>query len=192
MPKWSTSAAVPDFSTGEFFDTVVSLIDNHTTTGTSYLIALTALTLGLKVEFFRSQKRAGKTVPGFPKTVDEPRLYRISGAKRGFLFWGASSERLMQRSYARESKDKSRTKALLHHAGVATPFGGIAQASNTAILSQFAAAGVTRVVVKPVSGSRSRDVLANVSLQHAHAHIAINAGTVSWSSNSSPAARCGS
>ncbi len=37
---------------------------------------------------------------------------------------------------------------------------------------------MTRVVVKPVSGSRSKNVQANVSLQHAHAHIAINPATV--------------
>ncbi len=98
MPKRSTGAAIPDFSTGEFRETVISLIDNHTTTGTSYLIALAALTLGLKVEFFRSLKRAGKTVPGFPKTVKEPQLYRVSSRKRSYLFWGASSERLLQRA----------------------------------------------------------------------------------------------
>ncbi len=165
---------MPDFRDPEFFRTMIELISGNAKVGDAYLMALTALIHGLDVRFFRSQAAAGTRIPFIRPEHVTPQFYRISQGKRAHYFWASGCASLVTEAGARNSRDKTRGKPMLHRAGVRTPAGGAATAQNLSIFQQLAAAGVKRVLVKPAEGSLAKGVRANLSLADAQAHVLSN------------------
>ncbi len=175
MTSISASEFMPDFTEPHFFDQVAGLTLDAERLGyavvSAYLVSLTALMYGLDVEIVRSQQAAKTTIGTFLQTFKRPDFYRIRQGSRVVHFWSSASETSVTAGGAREASDKTRTKPILHHAGVATPFGGAATAKDLSILQAFASAKVNRVVVKPISGSSKKDIRANQTLAQAQQYI---------------------
>lgn len=175
MTSISASAFMPDFTEPHFFDQVAGLTRDVDRLGyavvSAYLVSLTALMYGLDVEIIRSQRAAKTNIGTFLDSFKKPDFYRIRQGSRVVHFWSSASETSVTVGGAREASDKTRTKPILHHAGVATPFGGAATAKDLSILQAFASAKVNRVVVKPISGSSKKDIRANQTLAQAKQYI---------------------
>ena len=118
----------------------------------AYLITLAALAQGLSVTFFRSQRDAGLRNPMFSDEVSEPIFYRISNGRRAHFFNGTQSDRTSATA-AMATKDKLKTKALLHAKNLNPPLGGLMSAQDHSLLGRMHQAGVKWFVIKPVAGS---------------------------------------
>ena len=75
---------------------------------------------------------------------------------------------------ARNTGDKLSVKKILAAANISTPIGGVATSENVSVFQQLRNKGVERVIVKPVSGSLSMGILADVSLETAQTHVEFN------------------
>ena len=159
-----------DFADPAFFN-MIRTTKGHTTS--SYLLTLAALMHGLDVTFFRSQREAGINKPLFPLEVSEPIFYRVSNGRRAHFFNGTQSERTSTVA-ALTTKNKFKTKALLHAKKLNTPFGGVISAQDHGLLGRMHQAGVKWFVIKPVAGSLSKGVFLHQSaaqvFQYLQAH----------------------
>ena len=148
-----------DFTAPAFFN-VMRTTKAHTTS--AYLVSLAALTQGLSVTFFRSQREAGINNPLFPPEVSEPIFYRVSNGRRAHFFNGTQSDRTSATA-AFTTKDKLKTKALLHAKNLNTPVGGLMSAQDHGLLGRMHQAGVKWFVIKPVAGSLAEGVFLHQS-----------------------------
>lgn len=142
----------------------------------SFLIALYAIERGLTVHFYRNQAEADVDRPLLARSVSDATLFSISNEARTHFFCGAQSDQL-NRSAAVVSKDKLKTKALLHAKNLNTPVGGMVSTSNAKLLSDLYTAGVRRFVVKPVAGSMGENTHLNQSAKQVIAILRGNPGT---------------
>jgi len=148
-----------DFAAPAFFNAVRGTA-GHTTS--AYLITLAALARGLDVTFFCSQREAGLSNPLFPPEVSEPIFYRVSNGRRAHFFNGSQSDRTSATA-AFTTKDKLKTKALLHAKNLNTPAGGLMSAKDHSLLGRMHQAGVKWFVIKPVAGSLGKGVFLHQS-----------------------------
>jgi len=139
----------------------------------TYLVTLAALTQGLSVTFFRSQAEAGINHPLFAKEVAEPIFYRVSNTRRAHFFNGTQSDRISATACA-ATKDKLKTKALLHAKNLNTPVGGVMSAHDHVLLGRLHQAGVRRFVIKPVAGSLGKGVFLNQTAQQVAGYLQAN------------------
>lgn len=130
-------------------------LDNHESS--AFLMAATARALGLDVRFYRSQHEAQVSLPLFSREVKEAIFYSVSDGKQRHFFNGTQSDSL-SRDAALATRDKLRTKALLHRRNLATPAGGAVSAQNRHLLDAMYRAGVRRFVLKPIAGSLGEGV----------------------------------
>jgi cyanophycin synthetase len=142
-----------DFTQPEMALCMKSLVAHE---AASFLIALYALERDLEVRFYRSQSEAGVDRPLLARTVSGATLFSISSNSKTHFFNGAQTDQL-NRSTALVTKDKLKTKALLHAKNLNTPVGGLVSSSNAKLLSDLYTAGVRRFVVKPVAGSLGKN-----------------------------------
>jgi len=139
----------------------------------TYLVTLAALAQGLSVTFFRSQAEAGINHPLFAKEVAEPIFYRVSNPRRAHFFNGTQSDRISATACA-ATKDKLKTKALLHAKNLNTPVGGVMSAQDHALLGRLHQAGVRRFVIKPVAGSLGKGVFLNQTAAQVAGYLQAN------------------
>lgn len=140
-------------------------------------MSMSAIMLGCDVVVQR-YNRNKKTHRVFPKSLATPRLMDISHKKHRYTFLESASEKTIPLASAIEAKDKIRSKHVLAHAGITTPVGGAANATNLSALEYFAKAGVRSVIVKPATGSRSQGILERATLAQAKQHIIKNPKTL--------------
>ena len=159
-----------DFTKPAFFD-VMRLTRGHTTS--AYLITLAALAQGLSVTFFRSQRDAGLKNPMFSDEVSEPIFYRISNGRRAHFFNGTQSDRTSATA-AMATKDKLKTKALLHAKNLNTPLGGLMSTQDHSLLGRMHQAGVKWFVIKPVAGSLGNGVFLHQSAKQVFQYLQAN------------------
>ena len=143
-----------DFTATSFFN-AMRVTRGHTTS--AYLLAIAALMQGLSVAFFRSQKEANLNNPTFANEVSEPIFFRISNGRRSHFFNGSQCDRTSA-SAAFTTKDKLKTKAVLHSKNLNTPIGGLMSAKDCALLKRLHQAGVKWFAIKPVAGSLGKGV----------------------------------
>ena len=159
-----------DFTKPAFFD-VMRLTRGHATS--AYLITLAALAQGLSVTFFRSQRDAGLKNPMFSDEVSEPIFYRISNGRRAHFFNGTQSDRTSATA-AMATKDKLKTKALLHAKNLNTPLGGLMSTQDHSLLGRMHQAGVKWFVIKPVAGSLGNGVFLHQSAKQVFQYLQAN------------------
>jgi cyanophycin synthetase len=159
-----------DFTSPAFFN-VMRTTTGHTSS--AYLVTLAALTQGLDVTFFRTRREAGLKNPMLAEEVSEPIFYRVSNTRRAHFFNGTQCDRTSATA-ALTTKDKLKTKALLHAKNLNTPVGGVMSAQNHALLGRLHQAGVKWFVIKPVAGSLANGVYPHQSavqvFQYLQAH----------------------
>ena len=172
MTSYKTvSEAMPDFTTGEWFDSYSKLRVAGFSMSSGYFNALTALMIGLDVTYFRTQQAANTRAAHFPRSFRLPEFYSVTSTTTAHYFWSSASIVSASLQSAQATQDKILAKPILAKAGVRTPVGGPAHAANMTVLDQLKAAQVSRVVVKPAKGSVARGVAANVTLDEARAYI---------------------
>jgi cyanophycin synthetase len=142
-----------DFTQPEMALSMKSLMAHE---AASFLIALYAFERNLTVRFFRDQFEAGVNLPLLVRALSDATLYSISNEAKTHFFCGSQSD-ILNRSTAVVTKDKLKTKALLHAKNLNTPVGGVVSSSNAKLLSDLYTAGVRRFVVKPVAGSLGKN-----------------------------------
>jgi D-alanine-D-alanine ligase-like ATP-grasp enzyme len=148
-----------DFADPAFFN-VMRATKGHT--ASAYLVTLAALTQGLDVTFFRNQREAELKNPLFSDAVSEPIFYRVSNGRRAHFFSGSQSDRTSATA-AFTTRDKLKTKALLHAKNLNTPAGGLMSAKDHSLLGRMHQAGVKWFVIKPVAGSLGKGVFLHQS-----------------------------
>lgn len=172
MTHYQTATeAMPDFATGEWFDSFSKLRSAGFSMSSGYFNALTALMMGLDVTYYRSQQAANTRAAHFLQSFRLPEFYSVTSASTTHYFWSSASIVSTSRQAAQVTQDKILAKPILARAGVRTPVGGPAHAANMTVLDQLKAAQVVRVVVKPARGSVGRGVAVNVTLDEARAYI---------------------
>ena len=159
-----------DYTAPAFFE-VMRATKGHTTS--SYLIALAALVQGLSVTFFRNQREAGLKNPMFAQEVSEPIFYRISNGRRAHFFNATQCDRTSATA-AMTTKDKLKTKALLHAKNLNTPVGGLMSVQDHSLLGRMHQAGVKRFVIKPVAGSLAEGVFLHQSAAQVFQYLRAN------------------
>lgn len=159
-----------DFMAPAFFD-VVRTTRAHQ--ASAYLVTLAALAQGLSVTFFRSQREAGLKNPLFADEVKDPTFYRVSNGRRAHYFVGTQSDRTSAAA-AVTTKDKVKTKALLHAKNLNTPVGGVMSAQDHSLLGRLHQAGVKWFVIKPLAGSLSEGVFAHQSAAQVFQYLQAN------------------
>lgn len=159
-----------DFAAPAFFNQIRATKGHGAST---YLVTLAALTQGLSVTFFCSQAEAGINHPLFAKEVAEPIFYRVSNPRRAHFFNATQSDRISATACA-TTRDKLKTKALLHAKNLNTPVGGVMSAQDHALLGRLHQAGVRRFVIKPVAGSLGKGVFLNQTAQQVAAYLRAN------------------
>lgn len=148
-----------DFTDPAFFEV---MRHNKGHVASSYLVTLAALAQGLSVTFFRSQREAGLKNAMFAQEVSEPIFYRVSNGRRAHFFNGTQSDRTSAAA-ALTTKDKLKTKALLHAKNLNTPVGGLMSAQDHRLLGRMHQAGVKWFVIKPVAGSLGKGIFLHQS-----------------------------
>lgn len=161
-----------DFSQPEIFKSIQGWRSHEVS---SLLISLAAMSRGLDVKFFRSQKEAQFSHDCFPDVVSLPTLFAVSQGRRQQHFHGAMSEQVSLDA-ALQTKDKISAKALLHRRNLATPIGGMVSQTKIQLLDALVAAGVQRFVLKPILGSMGRDTFVNQSAKAVRAYLSKHAG----------------
>jgi cyanophycin synthetase len=146
-----------DFTQPEMALSMKSLVAHE---AASFLIALYAAERGLEVRFYRSQAEAGVDRPLNARTVPDATLFSLSSGAKTHFFNSSHSDQV-NRSAGLITKDKLKTKALLHAKNLNTPVGGVVSSSNAKLLSDLFTAGVRRFVVKPVTGSLGKNTHLN-------------------------------
>lgn len=159
-----------DFTKPAFFDVMRA---NKGHMASSYLVTLAALTQGLSVTFFRSKHEAGLKNSMFAEEVSEPIFYRVSNGRRAHFFNGTQSDRTSA-SAALTTRDKPKTKALLHAKNLNTPVGGLMSSQDHTLLSRMHKAGVKWFVIKPVAGSLGKGVFAHQSANQVFKYLQAN------------------
>ena len=159
-----------DLSAPAFFN---AMRTNTRHMGSAYLMTLAALMHGLNVSFFRNQREAGLKNPLFPAEVTEPIFYSVSNAYRTLFFNGTQSERTSL-SAALDTKNKFKTKALLHAKNLNTPVGGLMSAQDHGLLGRMHQAGVKWFVIKPVAGSLAEGVFLHQTAQQVFEYLQAN------------------
>jgi len=159
-----------DFTAPAFFEV---LRHNKGHAANSYLVTLAALVQGLLVTFFRNQREAGLKNPLFADEVSEPIFYRISNGRRAHFFNGTQSDRTSAAA-ALTTKDKLKTKALLHAKNLNTPVGGLMSAQDHALLGRLHQAGVKRFVIKPIAGSLGKGIFLHQSAEQVFQYLQAN------------------
>lgn len=159
-----------DFTAPAFFEV---MRHNKGHAASSYLVTLAALAQGLSVTFFRNQREAGLKNPMYANEVTEPIFYRISNGRRAHFFNGTQSDRTSAAA-ALTTKDKLKTKALLHAKNLNTPVGGLMSAQDHALLGRLHQAGVKRFVIKPVAGSLGKGIFLHQSAQQVFQYLQAN------------------
>lgn len=167
----TVTEAMPDFTTGEWFDSFSKLRAAGFSMSSGYFNALTALMMGLDVSYFRTQQAANTQAAHFLRSFRLPEFYSVTSATTAHYFWSSASIVSTSLQAAQATQDKILAKPILAKAGVRTPVGGPAHAANMTVLDQLKVAQVSRVVVKPAKGSVARGVAANVTLDEARAYI---------------------
>jgi cyanophycin synthetase len=150
-------STVVDFSKPEMALSMKSLVAHE---AASFLIALYAFERDLAVRFYRSQSEAAVDRPLLARTVSDATLFSISSEAKTHYFCGSQSDKV-NLSAALVTKDKLKTKALLHAKNLNTPVGGVVSSLNAKLLSDLFTAGVRRFVVKPVGGSMGQNTHLN-------------------------------
>ena len=159
-----------DFTAPAFFNEMRTT-KAHTTS--AYLVSLAALMQGLSVTFFRSQREAGINNPLFSDEVSEPIFYRVSNSRRAHFFNGTQSDRTSATA-AFTTKNKLKTKALLHAKNLNTPVGGLMSAQDHSLLGRMHQAGVKWFVIKPVAGSLGKGVFLHQSADQVFQYLQAN------------------
>jgi D-alanine-D-alanine ligase-like ATP-grasp enzyme len=161
---------VPDFSQPAFYDEILELTDHE---GTAYFMILAALLDGYDVRFFRTIKEANVPEGRLSPEVRDAQFFEVSsgGIKRYFQGSFCSEIGIIA---ADDTRDKFKTKQLLHRVNVNTPIGGTASPNDLSLIQKMAAGGVKKFHLKPVGGSRARGVVANLTAQGAAEHIRKN------------------
>lgn len=164
---------VADFRQPEMALSMKSLAAHE---GASFLISLYAFERGLTVRFYRSQSEAGVDLPLLARNVSDATLFSVSSDAKTHYFSGSQSD-LLNRSTALVTKDKLKTKALLHAKNLNTPVGGLVSSSSAKLLTDLFTAGVRRFVVKPVAGSMGKNTHLNQTAKQVVAILRGNPGT---------------
>ena len=159
-----------NFADPAFFN-VMRATKGHT--ASTYLITLAALTHGLDVTFFRNQREASLRNPLFSDAVSEPIFFRVSNGRRAHFFNGSQSDRTSATA-AFTTRDKLKTKALLHAKNLNTPVGGLMSAKDHSLLSRMHQAGVKWFVIKPVAGSLGKGVFLRQSAAQVFRYLQAN------------------
>ena len=159
--------AIPDFTAPVFFDVLKQLRGHE---AGSYLMALAALCDGVESRFFRSQQDAQITYPLFDAEYNRPVFQSLSFGQHRRYFVGSQSDTVSPEA-ALNSRDKLRTKKILHRNKLATPFGGGASADHLMAIQEIAKAGIRRVVVKPIAGSQAKGVVLNLTPRAAAEYV---------------------
>lgn len=170
----TTTEAMPDFTQPDFFETFGVLARDSYNCAGAYMYTLTASMMGLNCTFFRSQATTGRITPVFPEVYHKPEFYSIGWGKNHINFWSSASGISLPMQAAINTKDKLSIKKILASANISTPLGGVATSENTEVFQHLRNQGVERVIVKPISGSLSKGILADVSLEIARAHVAFH------------------
>lgn len=164
---------MPDFTKPEMALSMKSLVAHE---AASFLIALYAFERGLAVRFYRNQAEAGVDRPLLSRVVSDATLFSLSSDAKTHFFCGSQSD-ILNRSAGVITKDKLKTKALLHAKNLNTPVGGVVSSSNAKLLSDLFTAGVVRFVVKPVTGSLGKNTHLNQTANQVVAILRGNPGT---------------
>jgi hypothetical protein len=128
---------------------------------------------GLDVTFFRNQREAELKNPLFSDAVSEPIFYRVSNGRRAHFFNGSQSDRTSATA-AFTTRDKLKTKALLHAKNLNTPAGGLMSAKDHSLLGRMHQAGVKWFVIKPVAGSLGKGVFLHQSAEQVFQYLQAN------------------
>lgn len=151
---------------------VLSVIyDKNIDLMSSYLISLTAATLGMSCEFRRGYPKDYSHGLLANQTQPLPTLCKVGSGPNVDHFVGSISTTKVNLRAAKLTKSKVHTRRALAEAGVRTPIGGLAWSDNTSLLESLENAGVTRVTLKPNKGSFARGLKLDISIDEARAHI---------------------
>jgi len=160
----------PDYTAPWFFKQFSPLRSHETT---SFLMAMAALSDGYDMRFFRSQREAHFSCAVMGLTTKEASFFEVSDGRKRSIFSGCQSEKLNIPS-VKLVTDKLRSKEILHRKRLNTPAGGAVSVDNLDLLHRFAAAGITRLVVKPVTGSLGKDTRLNLTPAKVAEHVRLN------------------
>ena len=171
---WTTLDAMMelDFTKPALFESVKGWRFHEAST---LLMTITALTHGLAVRFFRGPNEAGLQNRVFSPSISQCILYSVTDGQRSRFFEATISDQVSLDA-ALTTKDKLRTKALLHRKNLATPVGGLVSADKMHLLDALVSAGVRRFVLKPISGSMGKDTFINQSAEAVRAYLTTHAG----------------
>lgn len=170
----STTEAMPNFTHPNFFETFGILARDSYNCAGAYIYTLTASMMGLDCTFFRHQSDTKRTNPAFPKTYHRPEFYSICSEGNCINFWASASEKSLPMHVALNTSDKLTIKKNLASSGISTPIGGVANAQNTRVFEELRKNNINRVIVKPISGSLSKGIIADVSLEAAQKFVTLN------------------
>ena len=150
-----------DFSQPQLFETLRKLKGHEPS---SFVLAVAALERGLTVTHYRDQQEAGLRHQVFSGKFSSATFYSLSDGRRCHFFNSTLSDRISATA-ALTTKDKLKTKAILHAKNLNTPVGGFISSKNPKLLVDLYAAGVRLFVIKPVSGSLGKDTHVGQSAQ---------------------------
>lgn len=155
---------LPDFSNQQFLHQFARL---HVTKDYSaFLVAIAALQRGWSVHFFANDAEAKSQTSRLSKNYTTASFFRVTFDKRSRFFRANSVDNKQSGAY-QIARDKGKLKFFLSRAKVNAPFGGVATAADLSILWVLHQVGISTVTVKPISGSGSRGVRLNQSLDQA-------------------------
>lgn len=149
----------PDYLAPWFFKQFSSLRRHETT---SFLMAMATLSDGYDLRFFCSQSEARFSSAVMGLTTKEADFFEVSDGRARCVFSASQSEKLNIPS-VKLVTDKVRTKEILYRKRLNTPLGGVISSSNLDLLHRLVAAGVKRMVVKPVNGSLGKGTRLNLT-----------------------------
>jgi D-alanine-D-alanine ligase-like ATP-grasp enzyme len=161
---------MPDMTLPAFYDECIELGDHEVT---AYFMMMAALLDGYDVRFFRTIQEAGVPEGRLAPDVRDAQFFEISSGPIKRYFQGSFCSAISTLT-ADDTRDKFKTKQLLHRVNVSTPVGGTATPNDLSLIQKMAAGGVKKFHLKPVGGSRSRGVVANLTAEGAVKHIRDN------------------
>lgn len=156
--------SLPDFSAERYQSQFIQM--DITKEYCAFLLCVAALQRGWLVTFFASQEEVSAKTSKLARSFTTASFLSVHAGKRPSYFRGSRSDRENGAAYA-ISKDKGKLKFHLSRAKVHAPFGGVATSNDLAVLAAFDQAGIRSVTVKPLSGTGSRGVRLNQTLDQA-------------------------
>jgi D-alanine-D-alanine ligase-like ATP-grasp enzyme len=155
---------LPDFASERFLRQFERL--DVTKEYCSYLLVIAALMRGWTARVFVSQTEANIQTSKLASNYSTASFFSVNAGNRLAYFRGNLSAKENGAAHL-VSRDKGKLKFFLSRAKVNSPFGGVATTTDQSVLAAFNQAGIRSVTVKPLSGTGSRGVRVNQTLDQA-------------------------